>query len=363
MSAVASPDVVRSFTAGNLGIGSVYGNTPFNLLAPSRLIYPVYTVYRNKFPRPPGQGCASSLSVLPAFTGIIRRPAGGACYMLSMSRAGADRRELWHMAIVLACFLRSQSKRSLSIFPIRFSGVTEQPFLAGPVRWAGLRGHQCPREDLISMLQEAMLGEEYQLIAGSSVNLATPAAPTCTVPHRPEQRDRPQHRSLTAIAVSAVEPLRPDRRVGDHLSHRGCGPGSWMSRSPGHRGDAVQHPTASTALLVPAGDLRGVQVHPPGLPGTPPAVVTRPTTVTPGPASRPGWKASSRNPVQVSQGGGVYPSGWQGGYYNGNVGLHLNYNIVYTTLKALAGTPLHRVHDQRPVLPPTPRRSSPPVPT
>lgn len=34
MSTVASPDVVRSFTAGNLGIGSVYGNTPFNLLAP-----------------------------------------------------------------------------------------------------------------------------------------------------------------------------------------------------------------------------------------------------------------------------------------------------------------------------------------
>jgi hypothetical protein len=34
----------KSFTAGNLGIGSVYGLTPFNLLAPSRLIYPVYTV-------------------------------------------------------------------------------------------------------------------------------------------------------------------------------------------------------------------------------------------------------------------------------------------------------------------------------
>ena len=27
--------------------------------------------------------------------------------------------------------------------------------------------------------------------------------------------------------------------------------------------------------------------------------------------------------------------GWQGGYYNGAVGQHLNYNIVYTTLKAL----------------------------
>ena len=31
----------KSWTAGNLGIGSVYGLTPFNLLAPSRLIYPV----------------------------------------------------------------------------------------------------------------------------------------------------------------------------------------------------------------------------------------------------------------------------------------------------------------------------------
>lgn len=36
-----NPDLVRSFTAGNLGIGSIYGLVPFDLLAPSRLIYPV----------------------------------------------------------------------------------------------------------------------------------------------------------------------------------------------------------------------------------------------------------------------------------------------------------------------------------
>jgi hypothetical protein len=44
LTGVASPDLVRSFTAGNLGIGSVAGLVPFNLLAPTRLIYPVYTV-------------------------------------------------------------------------------------------------------------------------------------------------------------------------------------------------------------------------------------------------------------------------------------------------------------------------------
>jgi hypothetical protein len=35
--AVATPDLMRSFTAQNLGIGSSYGLVPFNLLAPSRL--------------------------------------------------------------------------------------------------------------------------------------------------------------------------------------------------------------------------------------------------------------------------------------------------------------------------------------
>ena len=37
-------DVAKSVTAGSLGIGAVSGLVPFDLVAPSRLIYPVYTV-------------------------------------------------------------------------------------------------------------------------------------------------------------------------------------------------------------------------------------------------------------------------------------------------------------------------------
>lgn len=49
--------VGKNFTAGNLGTaGTPYGLVPFDLLAPSRLIYPIYTLLRNKFPRPAGQG-------------------------------------------------------------------------------------------------------------------------------------------------------------------------------------------------------------------------------------------------------------------------------------------------------------------
>ena len=71
---IQGADLTRSFTAGNLGIGSVYGLVPFDLLAPSRLIYPVYTVFRNKFPRPAGQGTARQEKV---FTGISGSQTGG----------------------------------------------------------------------------------------------------------------------------------------------------------------------------------------------------------------------------------------------------------------------------------------------
>jgi len=47
----------KSFTAGNLGQAGVpYGMVPYDLLAPSRLVYPIYTLLRNKFARPAGQG-------------------------------------------------------------------------------------------------------------------------------------------------------------------------------------------------------------------------------------------------------------------------------------------------------------------
>lgn len=72
--AIGNPDLTRSFTAGNLGIGTVYGLVPFDLLAPSRLIYPVYTVFRNKLPRPAGQGTSRIERV---FTGISGSQTGG----------------------------------------------------------------------------------------------------------------------------------------------------------------------------------------------------------------------------------------------------------------------------------------------
>jgi len=72
MKFMASRDAMvrKNFTATNLGgSGAPYGLVPFDLLAPSRLIYPVYTLFRNKFPRPAGQGASRQVYGLLGISG------------------------------------------------------------------------------------------------------------------------------------------------------------------------------------------------------------------------------------------------------------------------------------------------------
>jgi hypothetical protein len=63
-------EIRKNFTAQNLqGSGAPYGLVPFDLSAPSRLVYPVYTLFRNKFPRPAGQGLSKQVYGLLGISG------------------------------------------------------------------------------------------------------------------------------------------------------------------------------------------------------------------------------------------------------------------------------------------------------
>ena len=57
-------------------------------------------------------------------------------------------------------------------------GVTEE--LSWLAQFAGQGFEDISALANLIMLQEMMLGEEYQMICGSSANLATPATPTIT---------------------------------------------------------------------------------------------------------------------------------------------------------------------------------------
>lgn len=177
-----------------------------------------------------------------------------------------------------------------------------------------------------------MLGEEYQMIAGSATNLATPAAPTATV-RTAQSNETSLNTSFTAVAVSAVNYFGQTAASATTLVT--VSSGQVVDVTIGTVAGAMQYNvygivSSTWYLLATCG---GSKFTLQGF-GTLPASTTQPTT-----DSGTGKPTRMEGVVPVlsgvSAGGGTYPTGWQGGYYNGNVGQHLNYNIVYTTLKAL----------------------------
>jgi hypothetical protein len=171
----------KSFTAGNLGgQGQPYGLVPFDLLAPSRQIYPVYTLFRNKFPRPAGQGASRMVRGLLGISGsqtggqgIVDISIPELVQSSSNSINGASPN--WPINLPQT---GKQTQYQLNV-PYRFFGLTES--LSWLAQFEGQGFEDISALANLVLLQEMMLGEEYQMIAGSSQNLATPAAPTTSV--------------------------------------------------------------------------------------------------------------------------------------------------------------------------------------
>jgi len=176
-----SAQLNKSFTAGNLGSAGVpYGLVPFDLLAPSRLIYPVYTLFRNKFPRPAGQGAARQVYGLLGISGS--QTGGQGIVDISMPELVQSTNNVisgssanWPINLPKT---GSQTEYKLSV-PYRFFGLTES--LSWLAQFEGQGFEDISALANLVLLQEMMLGEEYQLLAGSSQNLATPGTPTVSV--------------------------------------------------------------------------------------------------------------------------------------------------------------------------------------
>lgn len=60
------------------------GFVPYDLVAPSSLIYPVYSPIRNKLPRTPGQGTSRRRKIITGISGSQTGPSGGKFVRLSI---------------------------------------------------------------------------------------------------------------------------------------------------------------------------------------------------------------------------------------------------------------------------------------
>jgi hypothetical protein len=354
LSQLGGADAAKSFTAGNLGIGSIYGLAPFDLRAPSRLIYPLYTVFRNKFPRPSGQGLSMQEKV---FTGISGSGTGGQGVLdISTNElTGSTSFSSWPLNLPQA---GSQTETALNV-PYRFFGLTEQlSFLA---QFAGQGFEDVSALANLILLQEMMLGEEYMMLSGTSAPLATPAAPTVTlrtagsnetainagtgygnytaiitgVNYYGETVGSPISANLTTVTGTQVVDVTISPIAGANAYNLYVSTNASPTTSNAYL--AVGATTQSGVTT--AGTQSGTSVG--GLKFTLQGVApTSSTSVLP-PSADTGTGKGTRMegiiPVLTgaSANAGIYPNGWQGGYVNQKVGTHLSYNAVYNMLDGL----------------------------
>jgi len=336
----------KSFTAGNLGVGSIYGLAPFDLRAPSRLIYPMYTVLRNKFPRPAGQGLSMQEHV---FTGISGSGTGGQGVLdISMAELNTSTTGFssWPLNLPQA---GSQSQVALNV-PYRFFGLTEQlSFLA---QFAGQGFEDISALANLILLQEMMLGEEYMMLAGTCAPLVTPGTPTATLRTAGSNETPIGSNANYAVAVTAVNyygetlissfstnvattastvvdvtiaPVPGAMSYNLYVSTNGAPTraNAWLQVGATTQAGVT---TGGSQSITSVGGIRFT------LQGAAPSSGANPPTADTGTGKGTRMEGVIPTLAGASASAGIYPAGWKGGYVNQNVGTHLSYNAVYNVL-------------------------------
>jgi len=372
-----SAEIAKSFTATNLGTAGVpYGLVPFDLLAPSRLIYPVYTLFRNKFSRPAGQGASRQVYGL---LGISGSQTGGQGVIdisipeLVTSGGSLTTTATWPLNIPKT---GTQTEYKLNV-PYRFFGLSESLSWLAQFESQGFEDISALAN--LVLLQEMMLGEEYQMIAGSSQNLATPAAPTATA--RTAGSNETAITGFTtnvnfkvsalnyfgesiasaaigsAVAISAgqvvdvtISPVAGAQQYNLYMTTNAgtyfLQAGTTVQNGSGAAGTTVYQGTQTANAI---GGLRFTVQGPVATstnasgPGTN-TTNANPTTVDTGTGSSnrmegliptlTGLSATGAGPYS-NVGFGGSSNVWKGGYVNSSVGTHLSTNAIFTALDAM----------------------------
>lgn len=323
-------EAMKNFTLTSpLGTGFV----PYDLVAPSRLLYPVFTPLRNKIPRPAGQGTAR---LAKAITGITGSQTGNQGVVdISMSELNGGSLSSWPLTLP-----QSGAQTAVDIkVPYRFMGLTES--LSWLSQWAGQGFEDIAALANLILLQEFMLGEEYQLIAGTSTILAAPGQATMGV-----RAAGTGETGLSGITTNVYVRVTATNYFGETTAStvqsaavtNGQVVDVTIAPSPGalqyniYVGTGAADPGRTSSFLMASnvGATRyTLQGALPTSGNVPPATDTTSFAAT---------RIEGIVPTLAghSQGGSnVYPANWQGGYINQSVGTHLSINAINTALQNL----------------------------
>ena len=314
------------------------GFVPFNLVAPSRLIYPVYSPMRNKLPRTQGQGTSYRAKVVTGVSGSQTGSSGGQFVDIAIPElvGGGNNTNNWPLNLPAS---GTQDSVDLNV-PYRFMGLSEN--VSWLAQFAGQGFEDVSALANLILLQEFMLNEEAQILAATSTALTTPSAPTVTV--------RNANSGETALS-GTITNNTVDVKVTAANWYGETAPSAVAAATSVTSGTSVVDvqisPVAGALwynIYVTVGTVAGTYHRMVSSVGGLNYTLTGavPTSGTAIPAADTGTYSSLRPegliPVIAghSQGGSnVYPSSWQGGYINQSVGDTLKTSVINTALQGL----------------------------
>lgn len=335
VSRVLSAELGKNITLTTpLGTGFV----PFDLVAPSRLIYPVYSPLRNKIPRVPGQGTSRRIKVMTGVTGSQTGGAAGTPARISIPElvTGSGSLNNWPLNLPPS---GSQAAVDLNI-PYQFFGKTEA--LSWLSQFAGQGFEDISALANLVLLQEFMLGEEYTIISGSAAPISVPAAPTVTA-RTPGSNEVPVTGGSTSIYVVITQTNFFGETVASAAGTATVVSGDvydvMFTPSPGalqtniYVGTGSSAPANSGYYLMASG-VGGSKYT---LQGALPTGTANPPTADTGTASSTDYEGinSVLSGHAAKHFSGQYPSGFQGTYVNTAIGNTLNNTVVENALDAM----------------------------
>lgn len=308
------------------------GLVPYDLLAPSRLLYPVFSPIRNKLPRTQGQGTSRRLKVL---TGISGSHTGGTSVLRwsipEFPGGGGLAATNWPNQLPGA---GSQTAVDVNI-PYKFFGITEA--ISWLAQFSGQGFEDVSALANLVLLQESMLAEEHSLLQASSQNLVAPSAPSGTA--RTAATGETALSGVTSNVYVKVTAL-------NFFGETTASTAATVAWSSGQVVDVTISPVAGAAqynLYVSTGTAAGtfylmasgVGGHKYTLQGALPTGGTQPPTADTGTGSANDYDGMF-DILDGYTASGTYPStGYKGGYINQSVGSTLTTAALFDMFQGL----------------------------
>lgn len=314
------------------------GFVPYDLVNPSRLIYPVYSPLRNKIPRVPGQGTSRKVKVITGVSGSQTSggSGGGTGRFVDISQAETTNFGTWPNALPNA---GAQSAVDVDV-PYRFLGMSES--LSWLAQFSGQGFEDISALANLILLQEFMLSEEAMIIAGTPTAITAPTTTVTTALRTPGSNESGVTAAHLAVVVTAANyygetastasfstDVVPANQVVDVTLPQNLPPGAlWWNIYV----STNVAPTRANAFLAAS----GVGGNKFTLQGTMPS--SGPTA----PAADSGTNGANRlagilPTLEGQLQGAPYPSGsgWLAGYYRPKAGARLGITIVNDMLAGL----------------------------